>query len=216
MKLILARHGNTFDSGDKVVWLGGKQDLPLTETGLQQASAFGQALAEAQVKLAAVYAAPLQRTKQFAERAGSFVGLAGKVILDERLREIDYGNWAGLSDQEIGQRFGTDEIENWTKLSQWPTAAKFSPDLAQVIKETRDFVGDVFQKYPKDNVLVVTSNGRLRYFLTLVEGEFDRRVKAGSFKVGTGNGCVLEVFAQGASLLAWNQPPVSLYASLQA
>ncbi len=30
MLLLLARHGNTFNKGDKVVWVGAQTDLPLT------------------------------------------------------------------------------------------------------------------------------------------------------------------------------------------
>ena len=41
MLLLLARHGNTFDKGDKVVWVGARTDLPLTAKGREQARALG-------------------------------------------------------------------------------------------------------------------------------------------------------------------------------
>ena len=37
MKLIIARHGNTFDPKDKVVWVGSRNDLPLVSKGVAQA-----------------------------------------------------------------------------------------------------------------------------------------------------------------------------------
>ena len=43
MKLILARHGNTFGPQDKVTWVGSTNDLPLVEEGLAQAQRFGAA-----------------------------------------------------------------------------------------------------------------------------------------------------------------------------
>ena len=45
MLLLLARHGNTFNKGDKIVWVGARTDLPLTAKGREQALALGQALA---------------------------------------------------------------------------------------------------------------------------------------------------------------------------
>jgi len=40
MLLILARHGNTFEQGEKTYRVGNAQDLPLVEKGLDQAQAF--------------------------------------------------------------------------------------------------------------------------------------------------------------------------------
>ena len=33
MRLILARHGNTFEAGETPVWVGAREDLPLTARG---------------------------------------------------------------------------------------------------------------------------------------------------------------------------------------
>ena len=33
IELLLVRHGNTFAPGDRVVWVGKGQDLPLVESG---------------------------------------------------------------------------------------------------------------------------------------------------------------------------------------
>ena len=35
-KLIVVRHGNTFNKGDTILRVGSKTDLPLTATGVQQ------------------------------------------------------------------------------------------------------------------------------------------------------------------------------------
>ncbi|HAO37083.1 MAG TPA: histidine phosphatase family protein, partial [Hyphomonas sp.] len=36
-RLIIVRHGNTFDKGDTVTRVGGRTDLPLSASGLAQA-----------------------------------------------------------------------------------------------------------------------------------------------------------------------------------
>ena len=37
IRLILVRHGNTFEAGQKCVKVGSKTDMPLTAQGLRQA-----------------------------------------------------------------------------------------------------------------------------------------------------------------------------------
>ncbi len=60
--LLLARHGNTFAPGQKVVWVGARNDLSLVESGLAQAHVLAEALEKASVKPDAIYAATLKRT----------------------------------------------------------------------------------------------------------------------------------------------------------
>ena len=44
--LVIARHGNTFESGETPRRVGARTDLPLTEKGRQQAQAIGHYLKE--------------------------------------------------------------------------------------------------------------------------------------------------------------------------
>ena len=64
MLLLLARHGNTFNKGDKVVWVGARTDLPLTVKGREQAQALGEALAPFAPRIKRVVAGPLLRTRE--------------------------------------------------------------------------------------------------------------------------------------------------------
>ena len=41
MKVVLARHGNTFGPGDTPVWVGAREDYPLVEKGREQSTAIG-------------------------------------------------------------------------------------------------------------------------------------------------------------------------------
>ena len=45
-RLIVVRHGNTFNSGDVILRVGSATDIPLTETGMKQGYAAGAMLAE--------------------------------------------------------------------------------------------------------------------------------------------------------------------------
>lgn len=224
MKLILARHGNTFAPQDKVVWVGSANDLPLVESGMAQAKRLADALAH--TKLAAIYCAPLLRTKRMAQEVAAAQMQPLTPIIDNRLTELDYGDWSGLSDSEIIERFGEAALTNWVERSIWPEDCHWGASEAKVCEEVQDFVLALSSKHDKDDtVLVVSSNGRLRYFLKLVEGEFARRLASKSFKMGTGRVSMLtgksalpagtagnDGSGQGAdySLSFWNEQPDTL------
>lgn len=211
MKLILARHGNTFAAGDKVFWVGGNNDLPLVSEGIAQAERVGLALKD--IPLAAVYCGPLLRTREFAKITLATAKKELPIVEDERLKELDYGKWCGRTDAEIVQQFGQETLKGWVDSSVWPADGGWSGDEASVWKEVEEFVSDLSTKYggnAKDeekNILVVSSNGRLRYFLHLVAGEFASRVSDHSFKVGTGRICVLEGQGNNFKLALWNAQP---------
>lgn len=211
MKLILARHGNTFAPGDKVTWVGSANDLPLVQSGLEQAERAAEALAG--TSLAAIYCAPLLRTKKFAEiiAAKQAACQPEKCLpqIDNRLTELDYGDWSGLSDDEITAKFG-DSLKNWINSSTWPSNCHWASSEAAVTAEVQALVAELEEKHANETVLLVSSNGRLRYFLKLVAGEFERRVADKQFKMGTGKISVLAGQGSIYSLLSWNEDPASL------
>lgn len=209
MKLILARHGNTFGPHDKVTWVGSKNDLPLVEQGVTQAERAGKALKDAD--LSAIYFAPLRRTKTFAETVATESGTKARLIEDQRLMELNYGQWSGLNDKEIADKFGEKTLMEWVNHSVWPKDCGWTSDESIVRYEVKDLVNDITERFNKDaTVLLVSSNGRLRYFLSLIEGEFDRRVAERTFKVGTGKVCLLIANGKGFELALWNEQPEAL------
>ena len=209
MRLILLRHGNTFEDGQTAVWLGAKDDLPLTAKGHEQAKQVGLVLNSQ--KINAIYAGPLTRTKQTAEIVAQAVGYDAPIVIDQRLIELDYGKWSGLSDQEVKSKFGNAEIEAWTNHGIWPSQAGFSPSEASVKQDVKHFAAEL-QKRQKstDMVLVVSSNGKLRYFLSLIPNEFENRLSAGKFKLGTGKAGIIDLDGSSAKLLGWNLNPAEL------
>ncbi|MBA4189155.1 MAG: histidine phosphatase family protein [Planctomycetaceae bacterium] len=89
----LARHGETAWSlsGQHT----GLTDLPLTERGVQAAKSLGERLRG--VKVAKVFASPLQRAHKTAELAG----FGAVAEIDRDLVEWDYGKYEGLKTAEI-------------------------------------------------------------------------------------------------------------------
>ena len=84
----------------------GRTDPPLTPAGLEAAAA-----KLAGLEVAAIYASPLRRARQTAEAIGG----PAPIILPE-LAEIDFGEWEGLTWQEIQQRWPNTacrKVEDW-------------------------------------------------------------------------------------------------------
>ncbi|MER9559175.1 histidine phosphatase family protein [Mesorhizobium sp. M0323] len=208
MKLILSRHGNTFDPGDKVVWVGRRTDLPLTGEGGRQAQRLGNTLCQSDIRLGGLYCGPLRRTRQHAEIVAECIGGTPLPIVDSRLAEIDYGAWEGLSSQEIIAQFGREELETWERYSAWPRSPGWSPSEATLAHGVTTFVEHLARTQGEDSAaLAVTSNGVLRYFLRLADDTLKVKMGGRSGKVATGNICILEVRKGNCQVHAWNIAP---------
>jgi broad specificity phosphatase PhoE len=99
LEIILARHGETDWNVAEV--FRGRSDVALNETGIKQAELLGAYLSE--VKVNAVYSSPLKRALKTAEVIAGYqalvVNTAGGLI------DFDYGEWQGLSHQEVKDRY---------------------------------------------------------------------------------------------------------------
>lgn len=208
MRLLLARHGNTFAPGDKIVWAGSSNDLALVDKGLEQAHSAAEYLLSTKITPKAIYCSPLQRTKKFAEIIIEHLGLNYQPIVDARLNEIDYGEWTGLSDQEIIERFGEEELKKWSDLSQWPNKGSWGSTESAIREDVKSFVDELQSKYSaSDTIMAISSNGRLRYFLTLIDDEFEKRREEKRLKVKTGHLCELSLNNGSCTLSYWDKNP---------
>ena len=110
MKIILVRHGETL--WNALGKLQGREDVPLSETGRQQAKAAGQALSHYPFsgQGPVICSSPLQRAKQTAELIAKELQATTAIGSDEVLLERDYGLAAGLTRQEREKLYPTDEF----------------------------------------------------------------------------------------------------------
>lgn len=100
VRIILIRHGQT--EWNRIERFRGRVDLPLDDVGLRQAEAVGRRMA-LEWELAAVYASPLARAVQTAEAIATACDLAVQPL--PGVIDIDYGEWQGLSPQEVSERY---------------------------------------------------------------------------------------------------------------
>src|SRR3990167_6115556 len=88
-RLLVVRHGNTFDPGDVVTRVGGRTDLPLSASGKAQAGKLAAHFAGTQ--FSAALASPLERTRATARAILGSRSDAPALLIRGFLREIDYG-----------------------------------------------------------------------------------------------------------------------------
>jgi probable phosphoglycerate mutase len=206
MQLILARHGNTFAPGDKVVWVGARSDLPLVDKGLAQARAVADGLRTAGLAPSRIYAGPLKRTRTTAEIVAGAFGLgASAVVIADDLREIDYGTWEGRSNDEIRAEVGDGPIDDWQKRSVWPDGFGWLPGEAAVLAGWNRLVARIAGDNPADAiVLVVSSNGIFRLVAKALG------LPAAEAKMGTGTVARLVVDGGTTTIAGWNLDPAAL------
>ena len=94
MKIYVARHGETaWNALNKVC---GRTDIPLTESGQQQANKLGELVKDLPVHR--IISSPMLRAVQTAQPAAEMLGL--EIETDVRLVEQDYGIYEGVDRQD--------------------------------------------------------------------------------------------------------------------
>ena len=98
-RIVLWRHGQTIWNAEGR--FQGQSDIPLDETGRQQAQRAARLLAALGPDV--IFSSDLQRAVETAEPLSRVTGLP--VSLDKDLRERHGGEWEGLTDTEIRERY---------------------------------------------------------------------------------------------------------------
>jgi alpha-ribazole phosphatase len=150
----MVRHGQTAASRENR--FSGSLDPPLTQVGEAMAEAFARAYAP--LTWEAIYTSPMRRTRQTAEALSRRTGVA--VTVDDGLKEIEYGEWEGLKQDEV--------------RAQWPEAFEYwASDVASrgtpggetafhVAARAMRVVEAIRARHERGNVMLVSHKATLR------------------------------------------------------
>ena len=151
--ILLARHGET-EWNATHRWQG-FTGPPSNKLGRQQAQDLANKLSS--LSIDAVYSSDTVRAVETAEAVAARLNL--KVQQDPRLREVNFGEWEGLTRQEINERY-SGAFKEWDtcKLAA-PTGGETDLEMADRVLEA---LHEIAERHEGEQVLVVTSGGPLR------------------------------------------------------
>ncbi|GAA4714199.1 histidine phosphatase family protein [Sphingomonas lutea] len=168
-RLWLVRHGQSqgnvardaaHEAGLSVIDLDLRDvDVPLSDLGHEQAQATGRWFAglPEEEKPEILLSSPYIRARQTAEaicKAGGLAGGAKPTVIDERLREREFGIFDGLTTVGIREKF-PDEAAHRTKMGKFYHRPPGGESWADVILRLRSVMNTINLQYADKRVLVV-------------------------------------------------------------
>jgi len=153
--LFVARHGQT-DWNFEHRWQG-HADPPLNSAGREQAASLAESLVGRGIE--AVVSSDLRRAVETAEIAAVRLGLS--VELDARLREVDVGEWSGLTSAEVQARYPDGYRRRLAGRTGWEHGEEIGAMAERVVAALLD----VAERHHGRGVLVVTHGGPIRAVL---------------------------------------------------
>ena len=128
------------------------------------------------------YVSPHLRTRQTAEALWGQLAKPGDVLYMEALQEQNFGDWQGLSFEEIWQKIKDLPAHNWSLL-----AAETTPPNGESFQDVRvrvaNFIAENLTKEPSRPRVLVTHAGVIRAMIGTVLGMEDNQAE--SFGVDT-------------------------------
>lgn len=154
MNLYMVRHGQTASSRENR--FTGSSDPPLTAVGEEMAQEFAQAYVS--MTWEAIYTSPMLRARQTANPLSRLTGVP--TTLEDGLKEIDYGEWEGLRQDEVKQRW-SEAFEHWAD----DVASRGTPGgetAFHVAARAMRVVEAIRSRHQQGNVLIVSHKATLR------------------------------------------------------
>lgn len=144
--LVLVRHAVTAQTGPLLS--GRAPGIDLSELGNQQASAAGERLAA--LPIAAVYASPIERTRQTAAHIATHHQL--EVLVLDGVIEADYGDWTGGRIEDLAK------TDLWKTVQRAPSRARFpnGESIAEMQTRTVTALEAVVAAHAGEMIVVVS------------------------------------------------------------
>lgn len=186
-RLLIARHGNTFASGDIVTRVGGRTDLPLVPSGREQGQQLGLFLRQSNFLPDKIYTSTLKRAIETAEHACAAMNHHPPIDRLDIFNEIDYGPDENQPEDDVIARIGAQALKDWDEHAIVPDGWDVDPEA--IIQGWHAFAEQICRNNFGQTILVVTSNGIARFSPHLT-GNFDGFRQKQGLKIATGAVCL--------------------------
>ncbi|WP_129671709.1 histidine phosphatase family protein [Candidatus Chloroploca sp. Khr17] len=151
MRLILVRHGET--PWNVTLQYQGQGQVPLNERGREQARRAADRVAR--YGATALYSSDLARAWESAELIGAVIGQTPVAM--PQLREIDVGQWEGLTPEELYRRFPDHMAEYRRDPAR--TVRLGGESYAQLQARALQALMQIQEQHKPDDVVVAVSHG---------------------------------------------------------
>ena len=184
--LVLLRHGQSqWNLENRFT---GFHDIDLSDLGRQEAAAAGQRLKTLGVHFDAVFTSTLQRAFNTAKIALTNAGQADLIpgiILDDDLRERDYGDLTGLNKDETRAKYGDEQVHIWRRsYDVAPPGGECLQDVVE--KRVRPYYETNIKAMLEDgkNILVAAHGNSLRALLIIIGAETPESINKAEMETG--------------------------------
>jgi broad specificity phosphatase PhoE len=198
---VIVRHGNTFAPGEEPRRIGAATDLPLVESGRQQATRLGEYFDAKGWRFDRILCGPLTRTTETAERIASMLSASPAVDPCGWLAEIDHGPDENQPEAIVTARLGRDALDAWDRKGIAPPGWLVDADARLTAWQ------NLFRDRPAGKTLIVTSNGAARFALLADTRLAEQSRTLSSLKLATGAFGAIALEETGPRLMAWNRRP---------
>lgn len=190
-RLVLVRHGETDWNVERRVQ--GHSDTPLNDNGREQARKLSATLGLETFEL--VISSDLDRAKETARLS---LPLGTSISETADLRELNFGDWEGLTGPEIEVDAPGGLGRTWRGLGEAPSGESLTTFAERIDRVVQRLRAELLE----GSALVVAHGGTLRVFICLAMGlPVDR---AWQFQLANTAVSELELFADGAILSKLN------------
>jgi probable phosphoglycerate mutase len=156
------RHGNTPTTGKRLP--GRAPGLHLSPKGKAQAETVAGRIAAMEKPPTAIYASPLERTRETAAPIAAALGLRVRTAKD--LIEVDVGAW---TEQSLRRLYRTKE---WPTVQRWPGGFRFpeGESFAEMSTRSSGAVLDLVAAHPGETVVAVSHADPIKAIVAYAAG----------------------------------------------
>lgn len=147
--VLLVRHGRTPTTGD--ILPGRAKGLNLSDLGVGQAERAAERIgALGEGKVEAVYASPMERTRQTATPIAKATG--NRVRVARGLIEADFGSWTGAKLSDLRK------LPEWSQVQSYPSGFRFPGGESFPEMQTRatGAIATLVAKHPGQTIVAVS------------------------------------------------------------
>jgi probable phosphomutase (TIGR03848 family) len=145
--VLLVRHGQTPTTGATLP--GRARGLHLADSGRAQADAAAARIGQLK-KVSAIYASPLERTRETAKPIAAILGL--KVQIDRGLLECEFGDWTGAKLGDLRK------LPEWNTVQRYPSGFRFPGGESFAEMQTRmvGAIDKLVARHPGETIVAVS------------------------------------------------------------